>query len=402
MTITKFTALPAVLLLMAGCTTLAAIDETSTPSANPQLERMLIATTRARSLNPGDLYSGERGARLDHAKVTVSIPPVHKAGTLEKPRFGAPSTARHFTLHDRAYVDSEDAFKRAVNAELAARPKENRDILLFVHGYNNDFRDSVLHFSQFAHDTGFAGARVLFSWASRGSPVEYFYDRESATIARDGFERTLRLLAQTNVRKVHIMAHSMGNWVAMESLRQLQISGNATLGGKVGEVILASPDIDVDVFKSQMRRLGQPVKPYHLLISRDDRALSLSQRLSGNLPRVGNFSNDREIAQLGIIVYDATSVKSAGKLGHAKFADAPQIVQLLGRRLSKGNVFADNKPKLSDRLHSLGRNVGNIVVTTGEIVIHAPETVLTRPEEIIAAPVEVLNKTVKGSKGFSN
>ncbi len=390
---------PIIALIVAGCASLA---ETASLSAGagaaggaPASERILIATTRARSENPGDLFSGERGTRLDHAAVTVSIPPVHKTGVLERPRFGNPSAALHFTLRDRAYVDTEKSFKHAVDRELAARAKDNRDILLFVHGYNNDFRDSVLHFSQFAHDSGFNGSLVLFSWASRGSPVEYFYDRESATVARDGLERTLRTLADTKVRKIHIMAHSMGNWVAVESLRQLRIGGDVTLRGKIGEIILASPDIDVDVFKSQMRRLGQPVKPYHLLISRDDRALSLSQRLSGNLPRLGNFADDPEIAQLGLIVYDATGVQSQGSLRHAKFADAPEIVQLLGRRLSAGNKLVSNKVKFSDRLQNLGRNLGNVVLSTGEIVIQTPQTVLTRPEEILTAPGEILIDVVK-------
>jgi esterase/lipase superfamily enzyme len=384
--------------VLSACATMATHEDAAVGSSKPVLERMLIATTRARTDNPAELFSGERSAQLDHAAMTISIPPVHKPGKLERPRIGEPSSAAHFTVRDRAYIDTVQAFKKAVDDELAARPQGQHDILLFVHGYNNGFQDSVFRFTQFAHDSDFAGGRVLFSWASRGSAVEYFYDRESATVARDGLEKTLRLLAATKVNKIHIMAHSMGNWVAMESLRQLRISGDATLGGKIGEVILASPDIDVDVFKSQMRRLGQPVKPYHLLVSRDDRALSLSQRLSGNRPRIGNFADDGEIAQLGIIVYDATAVKSQDRLHHAKFAQAPQIVQLLGNRLRAGNKLVNNRVRFSDRLQGLGRDLGKIVATTGEIVIQTPQTVLTRPEEIIAAPGEILGGVVARPK----
>ena len=289
-------------------------------------------------------------------------------------------------MRDRAYLDTKDAFKQAVNTHLSNLPQDQRDVLLFVHGYNNAFEDSVFRFSQFAHDSGFAGVRVLFSWASRGSSLEYFYDRESATIARDGLERTLRLLAGTNVRNIHIMAHSMGNWVAMESLRQLQISGNATLGGKIGEIILASPDIDADVFKAQMRRLGRPAKPYNLVVSRDDRALDLSQRLSGNLPRIGNYTDDAEITGLGIIVYDATGVKSGDKLRHGKFADASEIVQILGNRLREGSNLAQNDVRFSDRLQTLGRSLGGVVTSTGGLIISAPKTVLTLPGEIVRAP----------------
>lgn len=383
------------LLPLAGCASLGPAVTGTQPAGDVVTKHILVATTRARSSAADEFFSGERGLGVDHASVHVSIPPGHTPGALERPRYGQPSADQHFVIRDRAYLESHQVFANAVNAEIARRENSDHDILLFVHGYNTGFSDSVLRFAQFAHDSGFQGTLVLFTWASRGSPLEYFYDRESATIARDGLEKTLTALAGTKAGKVHIMAHSMGNWVAMESLRQLQISGDPTLGGKLGEVVLASPDIDVGVFKAQMQRLGQPEKPYNLLVSKDDRALNLSQRLSGNQPRIGNYADDTEITQLGIIVYDLTSVKSDDSLRHGKFAQAPEIVRLLGGRLNAGNQFSSNDMRFSDRLQTLTRNIGQVVATTGDIVIHTPQTVLTRPDEILTAPVEVLGKTVQ-------
>lgn len=391
----RIISLALLLLPLVGCASLGSTVTGSQPAGNVVTKHILVATTRARSSESDEFFSGERGRGVDHATVHVSIPPGHIAGALERPRYGQPSADQHLVIRNRAYLDSHQVFADAVNAEIAQRENSDRDILLFVHGYNTGFSDSVLRFAQFAHDSGFQGTLVLFTWASRGSPLEYFYDRESATIARDGLEKTLTALAGTKARKVHIMAHSMGNWVAMESLRQLQISGDPTLGGKLGEVVLASPDIDVGVFKAQMQRLGRPEKPYNLLVSKDDRALNLSQRLSGNQPRIGNYADDTEIAQLGIIVYDLTSVKSDDSLRHGKFAQAPEIVQLLGGRLNAGNQFSSNDMRFSDRLQTLTRNIGQVVATTGDIVIHTPQTVLTRPDEILTAPMEVFGNTVQ-------
>jgi esterase/lipase superfamily enzyme len=45
----------------------------------------------------------------------------------------------------------------------------------------------------------------------------------------------------------------MGNWVTVEALRQIKISANKPPIRKLGAVVLAAPDIDIDVFKSQMR-----------------------------------------------------------------------------------------------------------------------------------------------------
>ena len=61
------------------------------------------------------------------------------------------------------------------------------------------------------------------------------------------------------------------------SVRQIEISGDLRHADKIGYVFLAAPDIDIDVFKSQMRRFGKPRKPFYIILSQDDRALFLSK-----------------------------------------------------------------------------------------------------------------------------
>src|SRR5690606_37574274 len=133
--------------------------------------------------------------------------------------------------------------------------------LVFVHGYRTPFDSSVYRAAQIVHDSGYKGTAVLFSWASTGRTVDYIYDNNSATVARDGLERTLRLLHAAGATRIDIVAHSMGNWLTMEALRQLAISEDHKLARSLGDVVLASPDIDVDVFKSQLRRIGRPERP---------------------------------------------------------------------------------------------------------------------------------------------
>src|SRR5690606_29453861 len=135
----------------------------------------------------------------------------------------------------------------------------------FVHGYRTPFDSSVYRAAQIVHDSGYKGTPVLFSWASTGRTVDYIYDNNSATIARDGLERTLRVLQESGAKRVDIVAHSMGNWLTMESLRQLAIGHNKDLSSLLGDVVLASPDIDIDVFKSQLQRIGHPKRPFFVL-----------------------------------------------------------------------------------------------------------------------------------------
>jgi esterase/lipase superfamily enzyme len=69
----------------------------------------------------------------------------------------------------------------------------------------------------------------------------------------------------------------MGNWVTTETLRQMKISGDMRNVNKIGVTVLAAPDIDIDVFKSQMRRFGEPQKPLYVALSKDDKALWASK-----------------------------------------------------------------------------------------------------------------------------
>src|SRR5690606_36940194 len=121
--------------------------------------------------------------------------------------------------------------------------------LVFVHGYRTPFDGSVYRTAQIVHDSGYTGTPVLFSWASSGRTVDYIYDNNSATVARDGLEKTLRTLRAAGASRIDIVAHSMGNWLTMEALRQFALTSDRDIGNSLGDVILASPDIDVDVFK---------------------------------------------------------------------------------------------------------------------------------------------------------
>ncbi|TIV09250.1 MAG: alpha/beta hydrolase, partial [Mesorhizobium sp.] len=235
---------------------------------------------------------------------------------------------------------------------------------------------AVYRLTQIVHDSGYPGTPVLFSWASGAKTTDYVYDKESAAAARDQLEVTLRMLAQTGARRIDIVAHSMGTWVTMETLRQLAITGDRDLNGKLGYVVLASPDIDVDVFKKQMIRYGKPDKPFAILLSGDDRALKLSSFISGDKPRVGDYGNAADLASYGVVVADLTNTKGGDRLNHAKFADNPILVQLLGDRLRTPAALRAGEPQGAG-LDNIGQGLGKAVGSVAEVVITTPFKVLT-------------------------
>ncbi|TIR35402.1 MAG: alpha/beta hydrolase, partial [Mesorhizobium sp.] len=133
----------------------------------------------------------------------------------------------------------------------------------------------------------------------------------------------------------------------------------------------------VDVFKKQMIRYGKPDKPFAILLSGDDRALRLSSLISGDKPRVGDYGDAADLASYGVSVVDLSKTKGGDRLNHAKFADNPFLVQLLGDRLRAPAGLASDEVDPAQPIDNLGQGIGKAVGSVAEIVITTPFRVLT-------------------------
>ena len=334
---------------------------------------LLVATTRERDDRPGTLFNGDRATATDYAELTVSVPTTHRAGEIEWATTPPGDPNVDFVVRDEKYLDGDKAFVQALNAQLARRPPGSRKVFLFIHGFNTMFAEGLYRLAQLAHDSKAPGVPVLFTWASRGKPTAYVYDLNSATSARDGLEHPLRLLLSSNAEEVNVLAHSMGNWVTVEAFRQIKISGDLAHRDKIGNVYLAAPDIDIDVFKSQMRRFGKPRKPFYILLSQDDRALFLSRSIAGGVTRVGDNPDVAELATLGATVIDLTDLKAIDSTNHDKFAQlatvGPELRGVLARGIPRDHQASD---------------VGDKAVSGVGAIVSLPLTILGAPIRIIA------------------
>ena len=304
------------------------------PEGTPHPIQIFVASTRKGPLANGNEPSPDGAARFSLA--TISIPPDHAPGLVERPSFGSENRMRHVMATARRGLD-DDSFRQELASHVSGRIGSNRDVLLFVHGFNNGFDEARFRLAQIAYDGQFGGVPVLFTWASRGSILAYGSDRETAAASRDALERLMLTLSQTpGIGKVHVLAHSMGAWLAMEALRENAIAGHADLDGHLGEVMLASPDIDLGLFRQQVARLGEAAH-ISLFVAHNDRALSLSSALANDRPRVGALDpstpeGKAAIEQLGVKVYD-TSSESVGFIGHGNYANAPDVIRQIGAQL---------------------------------------------------------------------
>ncbi len=317
----------------------------SEPSAEPRSVAMFVASTRKGESGAASDEVAGHGAR--YSLQMVSVPPGHAPGMVERPAFGAEDPQKHFTARSHRELD-EIALYAGLASHISGRTGSNRDVLLYVHGFNTSYDEARFRLAQIAADARFGGVALLYTWPASGSLLDYTAAKEIATIARDALSGLIhRLSGVPDIGRVHILAHSMGAWLAMEALRENAISGSPSLNGKLGDVMLAAPDIDLDVFRQQLARLD----PSHvaILIASNDRALSLSRKLAGDRQRLGgldpNDPRDRAaLEELGVKAYDL-SRESTGWTGHATFANAPHAVrtigaQLTGKRPQDGNVQA--------------------------------------------------------------
>jgi esterase/lipase superfamily enzyme len=262
--------------------------------------------------------------------------------------------------------------------------------LVFVHGFNNTYEDAVFRFAQIVHDSGAQVAPIMFTWPSRARLRDYVYDKESTNYSRTALENTLRYLAKDpDVKDITVLAHSMGTWLAMESLRQMAIR-DGRIDPKIDNVILASPDIDVDVFARQFVELGDHRPKFTIFVSQDDRALAASRFISGDIDRVGSIDPTKEpyktkLERAGINVIDLTKVKTVDSLNHGKFAESPQIVQLIGQRLAKGQTLT-------------GSDIGLVEGATA-VIAGTAGAVGNAASKVVTAPMDAANGEKRQPKG---
>ncbi|HUI20170.1 MAG TPA: alpha/beta hydrolase [Methylocella sp.] len=368
------------LLSVAGCADPRGVLEpiAATAPGTSKVE-MLVATTRMRS-TPAEMFSGERGAGLDFADIVVSIPPdsVRQIGEVQRPHQIPGNPATDFVTLKADYNDRPQAianFRRLVHAT------PRKQVLVFVHGFNNHFEDAVFRFAQFVHDSGASEVvPILFTWPSRGSVFAYGYDRESANYSRDALEDGLRTLSKNpEVNEITIVAHSMGNWVTLEALRQMAIR-DGRVAEKIRDVMLAAPDVDVDLAREQISGMGSKKPRFTLFTSLDDHALALSRKFWGE-PRLGAIDPNQEpektvLAREGIDVIDLTGISSPDELHHGTFAQNPRIVELIGRSIASGQTLTDAKVGVGEQILLTTAGAAAGVGHAAGLVVSAPVAVI--------------------------
>jgi esterase/lipase superfamily enzyme len=316
-------------LILASCTPRGQITLVPQAASVGDVETVFIGTTRQIDPETGR-YGTDRSEQIHYARYDVSVPPDRQPGEIKFPRKGAKGNPKTDFLTTAEVLHPTQAAFRADLAKAALKgAKGGREAVIFVHGFNTNFSEGLYRIAQLAHDLDLPGATVHYSWPSAGNPLGYVRDRDSALFARDGLEALLHEVAAAGADRILLVAHSMGSALTMETLRQIAIRGDSRLQSKIAGVILISPDLDVDVFRSQAHDIGVLPAPFIIFGSDRDRLLGLSATLTGEPERLGNLTDLSRLADLKVTYLDVSAFASGA--GHFPVGDSPSLLRLLER-----------------------------------------------------------------------
>lgn len=284
----------------------------------------MVATTR-KPANDGrqPFFAAERGTALSFAEARLAPPGRGISGRVSSAVSGDWAV---LGLEKRTSVDAARQFAVAATG---------RDVLLFVHGYNETFESAARSAAQLSHALEFQGRTALFAWPSGGALLDYGYDRESALWSREGFVQALRALVNNpTVGRVHIVAHSMGTFLTLEALRELRTE--VDVSSRIGALVFASPDIDIDAFEQTVSKLGPLARRMTVIIDPGDRALAVSARIAGGVARAGAAERNR-LEALGVRVAD-TSGRGWSMLRHDLFLSDTEVTLVVRRAMERAGA----------------------------------------------------------------
>ncbi len=243
---------------------------------------------------------------------------------------------------DPAALDALRITEQSFNAEirrrlaLASKP----EVVLFIHGYNNDFENAAQTLAELWHFLGREHVPILYTWpAGRGGPSGYIYDRESGEFTVHHLKTLIRSLYDNpEIKRVHMIAHSRGTDVLTSAIRELSLVARAageTPTDKLRDshVVLAAPDLDLDVVSQRIiaEQIGREAKNITIYTSQEDKAIGIAEWLFKSAARLGRLAiGDLQADDLtGIDNVDGLSFidlkEGMGGTGHAYFHSDPSV-----------------------------------------------------------------------------
>jgi len=308
-------------------------------------------------------------------EVNLELGEVRELGAFPQEPYQLRRTEDGKLLRDRAelarHAEAKGRLQGEVQRRLAAASK--KEVLLYVHGFNETFESAAFTAAELCHFLGREQVCAFFTWPASSSGnflTSYTTTTESADYAVEHLKKSLRMLGTTpGVEGVQILAHSRGTALTLKAVRELGLE--AIAAGKeavdlykMNNLVLLSPDIDVDIAAQQLTgflsdpdlitlwpegKLPRVLKGrLTVYTSPEDRALLVSKILFRSRNRAGQLrpedlpeKGQRYMEALGRMDLISYLGKRTDFFGHSYFTTNPQVssdlIQLIryGKRLGE-------------------------------------------------------------------
>lgn len=289
----------------------------------------------SRALAPDALFVAASALRdcrkglLDYAGYRENIPSfsqaIHNSALLAG---DTATTSRQFT---------EQAWYELLQQRIS-EPGNRRRLIVFIHGYNTSYNETIEAASQVSRIAGSDIPIVVLRWPSLGKVQGYIYDEDSVNWSQAAMNRTLATLVGM-ASDVTVIGHSMGSRAAIDAVIHIDRSV-PKLAPHIRRVVLASADYDRAIALRAGGSIDQLLATSRKVLayaSREDDPMKYS-RIAHGYARLGSsrckYDLDPALQQLGeegwchlttprpqLAMVDTTLVASPG-MGHSDYLDS--------------------------------------------------------------------------------
>jgi len=285
-------------------------------------------------------YGNERANKLHLGSCTVNVPYDRNKGKLSGSFW---KKIKHF---DASYGDVElktltayepHDFWQNIASLLAPLEEEEQQALVFVHGFNTSFEAAAIRATQISVDLEHRGVTAFFSWASKAKALSYISDSATIQYSEKYLTEFLTDFAKkSGAKRIHIIAHSMGNRALLEAVNRIN-RDNPEI--QFGQIILAAPDVDADVFEELAQAYPKLSEQTTLYISKKDKAVGMSKWLHA-YSRAGFTPPVCMVEHINTIEVEENI--NMLELGHGYFAEQTKLLEDM-KKLILFNLDANNR-----------------------------------------------------------
>lgn len=305
-------------------------SETTVSEKGPERQEVWYATNRI-LVDSSDLSQGfgntrDPGGNVHFGRCDVFVPKSHSFGSLGTPWWKRWLRLRfsddHLKIIKRKSSRSPEEFYLDLRQEIETSEEDNRQLLVYLHGYCVSFDEAALRAAQMAVDLKPPGITAFFSWPSSATLSGYLADADRIAASEPAITEFLtRLATETGAETVNIIAHSMGNRGLARAIQR--ITANASRAGiSFGQLILAAPDIEVALFRDLAKLYPLVSKRTTMYVSSRDKALGMSKWLQDS-DRAGFTPPVTVVPNIDTV---AVSDIDLSLLGHGYYAEAEGVL----------------------------------------------------------------------------